>query len=381
MNADPDPRIARRAIRLVFLANALTFATWAPLVPLVRARLGLSEPALGLVLLALGAGGILAMPLTGGLVARFGSRAVTLGAGVAFALILPFLALAPDAWMLAGAVFLFGAAGGMMDVSMNAQAVAVEGRGDRPVMSSIHGVWSLGGLIGVVAVAAMLRAGLPPLAAAMLVSLCALLLLLTQHRSLLGKAGDRPGEDRRGFVLPRGRVLGIGALAMIAFLAEGSVLDWGGILLHEAHGVELALAGLGYGAFSIAMAAARLSGDALTKRLGPAAMLRGGAFLAAAGFLAAILLPGGWSAMAAFFLIGLGLGNAVPLLISAAGRVPGVAPGTALAAVATLGYSGLLAGPAAIGFLAEAVGLPVAFAGVGLLVLLVAARAGLVRPG
>ena len=279
------------------------------------------------------------------------------------------------------AVFLFGAAGGMMDVSMNAQAVAVEGRGDRPVMSSIHGVWSLGGLIGVVAVAAMLRAGLPPLAAAMLVSLCALLLLLTQHRSLLGKAGDRPGEDRRGFVLPRGRVLGIGALAMIAFLAEGSVLDWGGILLHEAHGVELALAGLGYGAFSIAMAAARLSGDALTKRLGPAAMLRGGAFLAAAGFLAAILLPGGWSAMAAFFLIGLGLGNAVPLLISAAGRVPGVAPGTALAAVATLGYSGLLAGPAAIGFLAEAVGLPVAFAGVGLLVLLVAARAGLVRPG
>lgn len=381
MIATPEPRAARRAIRLVFLANAITFATWAPLVPLVRARLELPDSVLGLVLLALGAGGILAMPLTGGLVARFGSRATSLAAGTAFALILPALALAPDVWLLAGAVFLFGAAGGMMDVAMNAQAVAVERKGSQPVMSSIHGAWSLGGLLGVAAVAAMLRAGMPPLGATLLISACALLLLATQRPSLLGRAEDRPGEGGHGFVLPRGPVLGIGLLAMIAFLAEGSVLDWAGILLHEAHGFDLSLAGLGYAAFSVAMAAARLSGDALTKRLGPVAMLRGGAVLAGAGFLAATLLPWGGSALAAFLLVGFGLGNAVPLLISAAGRLPGVAPGTALAAVATLGYSGLLAGPALIGFLAEGVGLAAALGGVGLLVLLVAVRAGLARAG
>ncbi|MCI0753101.1 MFS transporter [Teichococcus vastitatis] len=379
MTTNRDPHAARRAIRLVFLANAITFAAWAPLVPLVRAELLLSEATLGLVLLALGAGGILAMPLTGGLVIRFGSRATCTAAGIGFALVLPFLALAPNVWLLGATVFLFGATGGMMDVSMNAQAVAVEARGSRPVMSSIHGVWSLGGLLGVAAVAAMLRAGLPPLGAVLLVSAAALLLLLTQFRALLDSSSDRPGEAGHGFALPRGPVLGIGVLALLAFLAEGSVLDWGGILLSESRGVDLTLAGAGYAAFSLAMAAARLTGDSMTKRFGAVAMLRAGAVLAAAGFVAAALLPWGWTAMAGFLLVGFGLANIVPLLISAAGRLPGVAPGTALAAVATLGYSGLLAGPAAIGFVAEAVGLELALAGVGALMLLVVARAGLAR--
>jgi hypothetical protein len=379
MTSEFDPRAARRAIRLVFLANAITFATWAPLVPLMRDKLALSEAMLGLVLLSLGLGGILAMPLTGGLVARFGSRAVSLAAGLAFALVLPFLAMAPNVGVLAGTVFLFGAAGGMMDVSMNAQAVAVEARGSRPVMSSIHGVWSLGGLLGVAAAAGLLRAGLPPSAAAALIAAAALLLLMTQGRALLGPEADRPGKGGHGFALPRGPVLGIGILALVAFLAEGSVLDWGGILLHEARGTALTLAGAGYAAFSLAMAAARLTGDAMTRRFGATAMLRGGGALAALGFAMASLLPWSGTTMAGFLLVGFGLGNAVPLLISAAGRQPGVAPGTALAAVATLGYSGLLAGPAAIGFAAEIIGLEAALAGVGALMLLLVARAGLAR--
>ncbi|MFC3124478.1 MFS transporter [Pseudoroseomonas globiformis] len=376
-----DPAAARRAIRLVFLANAITFAAWAPLVPLVREALGLPEATLGLVLLCLGAGGIIAMPLTGGLVARFGSRATCLSAGACFALVLPLLPLAPDVWSLAFCVFAFGAAGGMMDVSMNAQAVAVEARGSRPVMSSIHGVWSLGGLLGTAAVAALLRVGLPPTAAMSLVSVAAWLLLATQGSALLRRAADRPAKGGHGFALPRGPVLGIGVLAFVAFLAEGSVLDWGGILLSEFRGIDLTLAGMGYAAFSLAMAAARLTGDAMVARLGGVAMLRGGAAMAAAGFVLAALVPWGWSTMLGFLLVGFGLGNAVPLLISAAGRVPGVAPGTALAAVATIGYSGLLAGPAAIGFIAGATGLEAALAAVGVLLLLPVARAALVRPG
>ncbi|HWX48651.1 MAG TPA: MFS transporter [Roseomonas sp.] len=373
-----EPRAAQRAIRLVFLANGMIFAAWAPLVPVVRERLGLAEGTLGLILLALGAGGILAMPLAGGLVARHGSRAVSVTAGLGFAAMLPLLPLAPSGLLLALALFLFGAAGGLMDVSMNAHAVAVEARGRRPIMSSIHGLFSLGGLLGAGVATGLLAAGLPPLFTALPVALVGALLLLLQVPALLPREADRPGGGH-GLVLPRGPVVGLGLIGVVALMAEGSMIDWSGIFLAQERGQALRLAGLGFAAFSVAMAVARLAGDAVNQRLGPVVMLRGGALLAAAGFLAATLLPWTWAALVGFVLIGLGLANMVPLLMSAAGRLGDVAPGTAIAAVATLGYSGLLGGPAVIGFIAQAAGLPLALGGVGLLLLGVAAAAGLVR--
>jgi len=373
-----EPRAAQRAIRLVFLANGMIFAAWAPLVPMVRERLGLAEGMLGLILLALGAGGILAMPLAGGLVARHGSRAVSVTAGLGFAAMLPLLPLAPSGLLLALALFLFGAAGGLMDVSMNAHAVAVEARGRRPIMSSIHGLFSLGGLLGAGVATGLLAAGLPPLFTTLPVALVGALLLLLQVPALLPREADRPGGGH-GLVLPRGPVVGLGLIGVVALMAEGSMIDWSGIFLAQERGQALRLAGLGFAAFSVAMAVARLAGDAVNQRLGPVVMLRGGALLAAAGFLAATLLPWTWAALVGFVLIGLGLANMVPLLMSAAGRLGDVAPGTAIAAVATLGYSGLLGGPAVIGFIAQAAGLPLALGGVGLLLLGVATAAGLVR--
>lgn len=377
----PDPCAARLAIRLVFLANGAVLAGWAPLVPLAKARLGLDEGQLGLVLLALGAGAILAMPLAGPLIARHGSRAVSIAAGLAFAALLPLLgAPLPGAPLLAVALFAFGAANGLMDVAMNAQAVAVEAKGTRPIMSSIHGIFSIGGLLGAVSVSLLLRAGLPPAAAALALGAAAMALLAAQARALLPRAEDRPG-DGHGFALPRGPVLAFGLLCFIMLLAEGSMIDWSAVYLAQQRGMEVSLAGLGFGAFSVAMAAARLSGDALNARLGPVRLLRGGALLAALGLAVAVLLPQAWAALLGFVLVGLGIGNAVPLLFSAAGRLPGVAPGTAIAAVATLGYAGLLAGPALIGFAARLTSLPVALAGVALLVLAVAAWAGIAREG
>ncbi|MFC4165714.1 MFS transporter [Teichococcus aestuarii] len=383
MPIPPDPRAARLAIRLVFLVNGAVLAGWAPLVPLAKARLGLDEGQLGLVLLALGAGAILAMPLAGMLIARHGSRAVSIAAGLAFAALLPLLALAPDspaagAPLLALALFAFGAANGLMDVAMNAQAVAVEAKGTRPIMSSIHGIFSIGGLLGAVSVSLMLRAGLSPVAAALALGAAAMALLAAQARALLPRAEDRPG-DGHGFALPRGPVLAFGLLCFIMLLAEGSMIDWSAVYLVQQRGMEVALAGLGFGAFSVAMAAARLSGDALNARLGPVRLLRGGALLAALGLAVVVVVPQAWGALLGFVLVGLGIGNAVPLLFSAAGRLPGVAPGTAIAAVATLGYAGLLAGPALIGFAARLTSLPVALAGVALLVLAVAAWAGIAR--
>jgi len=373
-----EPRAAQRAIRLVFLANGTIFAAWAPLVPVVRERLGLAEATLGLILLALGAGGILAMPLAGGFVERHGSRTVAVTAGLGFALMLPVLPLAPSGPLLAGALFLFGATGGLMDVSMNAQAVAVEAHGRRPIMSSIHGQFSLGGLLGAGLATALLALGLSPVLTALSVAAGGALLLVAQSPALLPRGADRPGEGH-AFTLPRGPVVGLGLLAVMALMAEGSMIDWSGIFLAQERGQDLRLAGIGFAAFSVAMAVARLLGDALNQHLGPVALLRGGAILAAAGFLGAALLPWAWAALAGFVLIGLGLANAVPLLFSAAGRLPGIAPGAAIAAVATLGYSGLLGGPALIGFVAQAISLPVALGCVGLLLLGVAAAAGQVR--
>jgi hypothetical protein len=382
MAPDPTPTPttsspAPRAIRLVFLANGAVFSAWAPLVPLVREALDLGEAVLGLVLLALGAGGILAMPLTAGLVARHGSRTVMIVAGIAFAAMLPVLTLAPTAPVLALAVFLFGAAGGMMDVSMNAHAVAVEARGTRPIMSSIHGLFSLGGLLGAAVVTMLLHLGLSPFGACLPMALGGAALLLLQLPALLPSSADRPGQAH-ALAWPRGPVVGLGLLAVIALMAEGSMIDWSGILLSQERGQNLRIAGMGFALFSVAMAAARLGGDAMNRKLGPATMLRTGALMAAGGFLIAALLPWAETTLLGFVLVGLGLANVVPLLISAAGKLPGVAPGSAIAAVATLGYSGLLAGPALIGFAAQGLGLPSALAGIGLLLLGVAAGAGIV---
>ncbi|MCQ4161322.1 MFS transporter [Roseomonas sp. GC11] len=382
MNPLPDPRAARGATRLVFLVNGMVFAGWAPLVPLAKERLALDEAGLGLVLLALGAGAILAMPWAGPLIQRRGSRAVTLVAGCGFLAVLPLLALAPSAPLLGLALFLFGAAGGMMDVAMNAQAVAVEARGGRRILSSIHGLWSIGGLVGAGLSALLLGFGLAAPWVAGVLSALALAGLALAAPALLPRAGDRPAEgpeEVRGFALPRGPVLALGLLCCAAALAEGAMVDWTGVFLAEARGMAVELAGLGFAAFAVAMAAARLAGDGLASRFGPVAMIRAGTLLAALGLGLAVALPSGEAALAGFALAGLGLGNAVPLLFSAAGRLPGVAPGAAIAAVATLGYAGQLAGPALIGFLARWSSLPLALGGVALLMLAVAAGAGIAR--
>lgn len=378
----PDARIpaARRAVRLVFLVNGSVLAGWAPLVPVVQGRLGLNAGELGVVLLCLGIGAILAMPATAPLIARLGSRAPLLVGGGLFCLCLPLLPLAPSGPLLGLGLFLLGASNGVLDVTMNAQAVLVEHRSPRPVMSSIHAIFSLGGLLGAGLMSLALRLGLPPLLGALLLSAAALALLLAQAPALLPRAEDSPPQPGGSHLaLPRGPLLAIGLLCTIAYVAEGAMMDWSAVFLVQARGLEHGPAGLGFALFSLAMAAGRLAGDRLTARLGAVRMLRLGALLACAGFLAAVVLPWAVAGLAGFLLVGLGLSNIVPLLFSAAGRLPGHTPGQAIAAVATLGYAGLLAGPAVIGFVAQLLGLPLTLAGLGLLLLAPAARAQRLR--
>jgi len=370
---------AIRATRLIFLVSGLGMAAWAPMVPYAKARLGLDEAELGLLLLAFGGGSMASMPLVGLLTHRFGSRRVIGVGGLMLCLALPLLAIAPGAATLALGLLYFGAALGAVDVAMNAHAVEVERRDGRSLMSGFHGLFSIGGLGGAAGMSLLLALGMPLATAAVAVSVLLAVVVAMQWPSLIDEP-DRAGERAAAFGMPRGIVLVLGLLCFISFLAEGSMLDWSAVFLRDVRGFSAASAGIGYAAFSVAMALGRLTGDWIVARFGPVLTVRLGACTAAAGFLLASMLAWPPAALIGFVLVGLGAANIVPVMFGAAGRLPGTSPGMAIATVTTLGYAGLLSGPALIGFLAQASSLAVALAAVAGLLLLTAASARLVRP-
>lgn len=348
----------RLATRIAFFIAGLTMSGWAPLVPLARARLGLNDAQLGTLLLCLGLGSVLAMPFSGGLAGKFGCRTIILLAGTAACLALPILAFAPTVPALAAGLLLFGAGLGCIDVVMNIQAVIVERASGKAMMSGFHGLYSVGGIAGAGGVTGLLALKTPPLVAAGIVTGLALLLLWSPAKGLLPYGGD---EGAPPFALPKGRVLLIGALCFVLFLAEGSVLDWSGVLLSASRGMEEAKAGIGYVGFAAMMTLGRLTGDAIVQRIGPRAILVFGAACAAAGFALAALVPSWMASVLGFALVGVGASNVVPVLFTAAGNQRAMPGNLAIAAVTTLGYAGILLGPAVIGFVARSSSLPVAF--------------------
>lgn len=369
---------ARRATRGFFLLCGIGAASWAPMVPFAQTRLALDEAQLGVVLLCLGVGSTLTMPLAGWITHRHGSRVVVPISGALVCVAVPLLAFAPSTIALAAALALFGAALGMLDVSMNAHAVDVERLHGRPLMSGFHALYSVGGLAAPPAMSALLGAGLPLVACATVIAAVLLATVATQSRHLLAPAGDR-SATRSMFSRPPTIAVLIGLLCLVLFLAEGAMLDWSAVLLYSRRGVALSRAGLGYSAFSVAMVVGRLLGDRVTAALGPGRIVRYGGLVAAAGFGLASALPGATSSIAGFVLVGVGASNIVPVLFSAAGRLPGTAPGLSIATVTTFGYAGMLVGPALIGMAARAVSLPVALGGVAALLVAVSASASLVR--
>jgi len=366
---------AARATRCIFLVCGVATATWAPIVPFAKAGLALSDARLGMVLLMLGGGAMVAMPAAGLLIRRVGSRVVVVGGALVSLALLPVLATAPSALALSAALFTFGAAAGALDVAMNAHAIVVERMARRPLMSGFHGLFSIGGLVGAAGVSALLAAHLTIAHAAAVIATAMAVLVVAQVPALLPHDRDASPQPA-GFVLAHGRVLVIGLLCALSFLGEGAVLDWSAVFLRFSRGFSEAAGGLAYAAFSVMMGIGRLSGDAWVARFGPARVLRVGSVVAAAGFAVATATPWSMTAIAGFALVGLGAANIVPVLFSAAGRLPGVPASVALAAVTSIGYAGLLAGPALIGLVAQATSLPAALACTGALFLIVVGASG-----
>jgi MFS family permease len=343
------------AVRLVFALNGFVLASWVPHIPTVAGELGLSPGLLGRVLLGMALGAFVGIPAAGAAIGRFGSR-IVVGAG---AVIFCLGGLAPvraaDPWTLGLALVAFGAGNGGMDVSMNAQAAAIERQVARPVMSSMHGMWSLGGLAGAGAAAVALWAGVSPRHHMTVVCLVALVAILAALGRFLPAALDvRAAANTSPRATPRTqRVLTLGGMAFVALLIEGAMADWSALYLRDALGTSASVGALGFAAGSLTMAAGRFAGDALVQRFGNAASVQGLAGGAAAGFALALLLAHPIAAIVGFGCLGAGLANLIPIIFRTAATLPGLDAGRGLVAVSSAGYIGLLAGPPLLGLLSD----------------------------
>ena len=351
-------RLEQMSTRIAFFIAGFGLAAWAPLVPYAKARAGLDEATLGLLLLCLGAGSILAMPIAGLLATRFGCRRVTIGGTLLICLALPLLATASSIPLLIATLFVFGAGLGVVDSTINLQAVIVERASGRNMMSGFHGLFSVGGIAGAAGVSALLALGMTPLWAIMVVIVLTLAALLKAAPHLLSYGSESTGP---AFAVPHGVVLFIGLLCFTVFLAEGAMLDWSAVFLTTEKQIGEAYAGLGYAAFAVTMTAGRLTGDSIVRHLGARRVIVLGGLFAAAGLALATLAPGWELALAGYALVGIGCSNIVPVLYTAVGKQTVMPENIAVPAITTLGYAGILAGPAAIGFVAHASSLSIAF--------------------
>nr|WP_314468654.1 MFS transporter [uncultured Novosphingobium sp.] len=371
MTHDAGSRFATRA---AFLVAGFGLACWAPLVPLAKARLGVSDGTLGLLLLCLGLGSVAAMQLAGPLTSRMGARPAVIVGGVGQAVLLPFLAYAPGVGSMALALLLFGGFLGVIEVGMNVHAVEVEKRADRPLMSGFHGLFSVGGFVGASMMTLALSAGLAAVTGAIVAAalMIAALILAAPRFIATPRAQEAPL-----LVVPRGIVVLLSLLAALTFLTEGAILDWGALLLSGKGLMPAAQAGIGYSVFAVAMTFGRLTGDAVVARLGDRRTMFWGGLLAIAGYVVLLTAPVAPLAFAGFLLIGLGASNTVPVLFRLAGAQKAMPSGLAIASVTTVGYAGILVGPAAVGFVAQGIGLPSAFWILAAMLLLVPLCAGL----
>ena len=380
------PRRARLAVSGLFLAHSLLFANLVPRVPAIKDRLGLRDGSLGIGLLGLGVGAVLALQLAGRLVGRFGSGPVARAGVIAMCSALPLVALAPDLPGLVLAMITLGAAAGVLDAAMNAHGVVVERRYGQPIMSGFHGLWSVAGVAGAVAGGLAARAALDVRAHLLLTALVTAGIAVPATRRLLPGAVDaspaRPEPWARhgggaGWSRP---VLALSLIAFCSFCAEGTAADWSAVYLRDQLGTGAGSAAAGFAAFSLAMAAGRLVGDRLTARLGPVRLVRAGSLVAAFGFGLGLLADRPVGGVLGFGLLGAGLACVVPVAFSAAGNLDASRGGVVIARVVSLGYAGALVGPPVIGFAAELAGLPAALGLAVLLAALIAACAGAVAP-
>lgn len=374
----PESR-ARIALTVAFLANGIFFGTLAARIPAIKDRLDLSDGALGLALLFVAVGVLCAFPVVGRVIASRGSRPVTRVALVLDAVAIGLVGLAPSLATLIVAAFALGAANAALDVAMNAHGVALERRYGRPILSSLHAGWSIGGLVGAALGGLLAATGTDVRVNLVVVPLAIGAMAVALTRSLL-PAGEDTVPPLPALRLPSRRVAMLGLIAFCSLFAEGVAADWSAVYLKDSLGASAGLAAVGFAAYALTMAAGRLVGDRLALRWGPSGLLVRCGLLAGAGLATALVIGHPAAGIVGFALLGAGVAPVVPVVFRAGGTTPGVPSSQGIAMVGWLGYVGMMAGPPVIGFTAEVIGLPAALGIVCGMVLAVALLAGYARP-
>ncbi len=342
----------RVAVASFFFIAGISFASWASRIPDIKAKLHLSDAALGGVLFALPVGSMTSLPLSGWLVAKYGSkRMITIGVTL-YPLILILIGSIATAWQLVGVLFLFGLVGNLCNISVNTQAVGVEALYGRSIMASFHGIWSLAGFTGAAIGTFLVSNDLSPLIHFCLICVACIILLLSVQRFALEKDAVHP--DQPIFAKPDHALLILGFIAFSSMVCEGTMFDWSGVYFQKVVAVPKELTTLGYAAFMGTMAGGRFIGDRIATRFGKQKILEASGIVITSGLLLAVIFPNIITATIGFLLVGLGVSSVIPLVYSAAGRSKTLSPGVALAAVSSIGFLGFLLGPPMIGFIAQA---------------------------
>ncbi|MCF9046884.1 MFS transporter [Acinetobacter nectaris] len=371
--------IQRRATRLSFFNLGFAMASWAPLIPFVKQRLGLDHEDLGMLILCIGIGSMLAMPLAGMLIQRVGCRFIISIASIIFVLALPLIGGLNNTIAMAAVLTVFGMASGATGVAINLQAVLVEKKSVKPLMSNFHGMCSLGGLVSALTMTGLLSIHLSALHSAYVLSALVAIIALCSAPAGLTQVADSntqtdeaiaPKKKKVGF--PHPIILVLGMMCFITFLTEGAALDWSGVYLTTNYQVPLSIAGLAYGFFATTMTLGRFSGHYMMRVLGEKNLILFSSICAALGMAIVVVAPVWHLVLLGYALVGLGSSNVVPVLFSRVGRQNFTPKAQALSYVSSIAYSGVLCGPALIGFVGQHVGLTTVFTGIAVCLLLIA---------
>jgi MFS family permease len=358
----------RITVALYYFSLGLMFATWASRIPDIKTTLHLNDALFGTILFALPAAQFMMMTFSGKLVTRFGSKKIALIALPLYSICLSNIGLVRQGWQLAIALFLFGLAGNLCNISINTQGVSAEKLYQRPIMASFHGGWSLAGFTGALIGLTMINLKIAPYWHFVTVILIVWTIIFLNHKYLVkGKPAVNPDEPRRKFFnRPDKELVQLGVIGFCSMASEGMMFDWSGIYFKDVVRVPPSLVILGYTSFMIMMASGRFMADYVTSKIGRKRLLQICGIMISGGLYTAVIFPYLVTSTIAFMIVGLGVSSIVPSVYSAAGKHTRIPPGIALATVASVSFLGFLMGPPMIGYISQVAGLRYSFAVIGI---------------
>ncbi|MCC5928317.1 MAG: MFS transporter [Cyclobacteriaceae bacterium] len=348
-----------RAAGMAFFSNSLMIGTWFTLIPIVKSNLQLSDGQLGLALLGMPVGGIVAMPASTLLIRKYSAGITTLAVGLIFFWLFILPVTVSSIFTLAMVLMVAGMLGGIMGIGINATASIVEKKLGKSIMSTCHGFWSLGAMLGAGSAGIIHAAGLPPVQHMMLVAVLVSILMLVHLRSFISIRDEVNQQNK--FSKPTRPVLILSTFLFCMFMTEGAIADWAAVYITSHLNGGIAIAGWGFGTFSLFMALGRFQGDILIPKYGKRTVFSLGMTLGLTGILIFLLTGKVPLALTGLAIAGIGFSCIVPLIISAAASVKSMSVSEAIATVSVVGSIGLMIGPPLIGFIAEVSSLQTAF--------------------